>query len=458
MCALLLSAASAPATALSSYAVGAQDAVGSSTGAAAVALGVPDYAFVNDAGLGYGATNADVFAPGESTVLRFPVALRNIPGQADLLVSAFVGGVGASDTALVEVAVSSDGITFTGVGSFDTATGRDPFVFPPQETPFASVKHFPLEFGAADLVTYVRVTNLAGSADGLRLDAVEGLHPATGASHGFELRVDRYRLAETGRFRLRVKNLADPGGRGIRELHIERGPDPSRLEDTQFSLPALYGSGGSLRCVEHCIADTTQTNPQPVIPYSRHAWSLDGISEAPPGIGLGPGRQAANVRTGNPSFDTDNSPSFLAGFWFHIVFTDGTEQSLSFDDDILVDGTPGALHQKYQYFSETPQISEPQRTDTYEFTFVPPACSNGIDDDGDGRIDFDGGASHNGGVALTDPDPPCVDKPNRNRETANACGLGAELALVLGAATAWRRRRTARARPATAIDTCTRSQ
>lgn len=472
-CVLLLW--TAPAAALTSYAVEARDAAGSSTGAAAVALGVPDHRFVNDAGLGYGGTNGDVFAPGESTVLRFPAPLRNIPGQIDLLVSAFVGGDGASDSALVDVAVSSDGITFSSVGTFQTATGRDPLVFPPQETPFASVKHFPIEFGAADRVTHVRLTNTAGTSEGLRLDAVEGLHPLTGASHAFELRVERFRLADTGRFRLRLKNLADPGGAGIHALRIVPGPDPSRLEDSQVSLPALHGSGGSLLCVENCIADTTPTSPQPVIPFSRHAWSEDGVVEAPPGIGLDPGRQLANVRTGNPSFDTDNSASFLEGFEFHVVFTDGTEQALSFDGDILAGGSVGALYQKYQYFSATPQISEPQRTDTYEFSDAPPACANGadddgdglvdwpddpacrsaastrehaqcqdgIDDDGDGRIDFDGGASRNGGMAWTEPDPQCVDKPFRNRETPGACGLGGELALAFGALSGWCRRRSA---------------
>lgn len=438
-CALLLGAT--PAAALSSYAVEAEDEPGSSTGAAAVALGVPDYGCVGDAGLGFGGTNSDVFAPGESTVLRFPAPLRNVPGQADLLVSAFVGGAGASDAALVGVEVSSDGVAFTSAGSFDTATGRDPAAFPPQETDFASVKHFAIEFGAADLVTHVRLTNLAGTAEGLRLDAVEGLHPATGASHAFELRVDRYRLDSTGRFRVRVKNLANPGGAGIRELRIEPGPDPSRLEDTYVPLPALHGSGGALICVEHCIMDTTQTNPQPVIPFGRHVWSLDGVVEAPAGAGLAPGRQAANVRTGSPSFDTDDTASFLAGFTFHVVFTDDSEQSLSFEDDVVAGGVPGALHQKYQYFSAAPQISGPQRTDTYEFSLALPACSNGLDDDGDGRIDFDGGASWNGGVPVAEPDPPCTDKPNRNRETPNAsCGLGAELAIALGVAFAWRRR------------------
>jgi subtilisin len=60
-----------------------------------------------------------------------------------------------------------------------------------------------------------------------------------------------------------------------------------------------------------------------------------------------------------------------------------------------------------------------------------PQCQDGINNDPgeDALVDFDGGASLNGGVPLTAPDPQCVDKPWRASE-ANRCGLGAELALV----------------------------
>lgn len=371
-CGLLVTAT--PAAALTSYPVEAVDEPGSSTGAPAVALGVPDYHFVNDAALAYGGTNADVFAPGESTVLRFPVPLRNVAGQVDLLVSAFVGGEGASDDAQVNVEVSSDGATFASAGSFRTATGRDPVLFGPSEAPFESVKHFRVEFGASDHVTHVRITNAAGTAEGLRLDAVEGLYPASDATHAFELRIDRVRLASTGRFRVRLKNLAGPGGVAIRELRIERGPDPARLEDTTLAINRLFGSGAFL-CVENCILDSTQQVPQMVIPYSRHAWSVDGISEAPAGIGLDPGRQAGNSRIGNASFDTDNSVNFLEGFSFHVVFADDTEQPVDFGEDLLADGTPGALYQKYEYFSANPIVSGPLRTDTYEFAVPEPAAT-----------------------------------------------------------------------------------
>jgi hypothetical protein len=62
-----------------------------------------------------------------------------------------------------------------------------------------------------------------------------------------------------------------------------------------------------------------------------------------------------------------------------------------------------------------------------------PACSDGIDNDEDGLIDWDGGAAWNDGTPITDPDPQCVGKPSRNSEARarRRCGLGIELALLL---------------------------
>jgi hypothetical protein len=61
-----------------------------------------------------------------------------------------------------------------------------------------------------------------------------------------------------------------------------------------------------------------------------------------------------------------------------------------------------------------------------------PLCQDGVNNDAgqDGLIDFDGGAS--AGLPpeqQTDPDPQCVGTPWQNREAS--CGLGAELALLL---------------------------
>jgi hypothetical protein len=53
-----------------------------------------------------------------------------------------------------------------------------------------------------------------------------------------------------------------------------------------------------------------------------------------------------------------------------------------------------------------------------------PQCNDGIDNDGDGTIDFDGGP--NGGT----PDPQCTTA-YKDREKAGSCGLGFEAAIAL---------------------------
>ncbi len=74
-------------------------------------------------------------------------------------------------------------------------------------------------------------------------------------------------------------------------------------------------------------------------------------------------------------------------------------------------------------------LPDPGCRDASETSTESPACQDGIDNDGDGTIDFDGGALANGGVALAPPDAACTN-PHRNDETpAPLCGLGAELAL-----------------------------
>ncbi len=75
-----------------------------------------------------------------------------------------------------------------------------------------------------------------------------------------------------------------------------------------------------------------------------------------------------------------------------------------------------------------------------------PQCQDGIDNDGQLGIDFDGGASLNGGVAIDVPDPQCTSA-SRNREgmqTVWGCGLGPELALLLPVLGWLGRRRSAR--------------
>jgi DNA-binding beta-propeller fold protein YncE len=59
-----------------------------------------------------------------------------------------------------------------------------------------------------------------------------------------------------------------------------------------------------------------------------------------------------------------------------------------------------------------------------------PQCQDGLNNDNWSGIDFDGGASVNGGVPIAAPDPQCTTAW-KNKEAAATCGLGAELALVL---------------------------
>jgi hypothetical protein len=90
-----------------------------------------------------------------------------------------------------------------------------------------------------------------------------------------------------------------------------------------------------------------------------------------------------------------------------------------------------------------------------------PQCQDGVNNDGDALIDFDGGQSIWGacsggtcppGVSdpdedgIADPDPQCVGKPWKNRERSRRCGIGFEQALLLallGWAYGRRRRRLA---------------
>jgi hypothetical protein len=62
-----------------------------------------------------------------------------------------------------------------------------------------------------------------------------------------------------------------------------------------------------------------------------------------------------------------------------------------------------------------------------------PQCQSGVNNDFQTGIDFDGGLSV-WGAQVDQPDPQCVGRPWKNRETTG-CGLGYEVApfmLVLG--------------------------
>lgn len=79
-----------------------------------------------------------------------------------------------------------------------------------------------------------------------------------------------------------------------------------------------------------------------------------------------------------------------------------------------------------------------------------PACQDGLDNDGDGAIDADGGVS--AGLPpeeVTQPDSHCLEggspAPWKKGERPEACGLGAELVLFLGPLIWLHRRRRTRA-------------
>jgi uncharacterized repeat protein (TIGR03806 family) len=51
-------------------------------------------------------------------------------------------------------------------------------------------------------------------------------------------------------------------------------------------------------------------------------------------------------------------------------------------------------------------------------------CEDGIDNNRDGRMDWDGGASRNGGVPLLPPEPQCREKPYANLEYGSPLSMG----------------------------------
>jgi hypothetical protein len=69
-------------------------------------------------------------------------------------------------------------------------------------------------------------------------------------------------------------------------------------------------------------------------------------------------------------------------------------------------------------------------------------CADGLDNDGDGRIDFDGGATA-GLDPVGNPDPNCASALGNN-EKQSSCGLGFELALIMPATIALHQRRLQR--------------
>ena len=113
--------------------------------------------------------------------------------------------------------------------------------------------------------------------------------------------------------------------------------------------------------------------------------------------------------------------------------------------------TPSAVTLRLADSALSPQTGLPYRHEA-SFVFGPPACSDGVDDDGDGKIDFpndpgcasandaseldaskpcDDGVDNDGDGKVDTADPGCSIAPYDSEARRRSCGLGAELAGVL---------------------------
>ncbi len=157
----------------------------------------------------------------------------------------------------------------------------------------------------------------------------------------------------------------------VRAVRIINSLNPaSRLENTDMDLESV---DGDFICVENCvpICMVDCQTPPPTIPFSRYVWSIDGLVEAPAGIGLAPGRAAAHSPA--IAIDTDSLHPYLSGYSFEVTFTDGLV--VTFDYDADVEKEIGSLYEKYPYYSSTPTYSWNRPVDFYEFISPGPTPS-----------------------------------------------------------------------------------
>ena len=109
------------------------------------------------------------------------------------------------------------------------------------------------------------------------------------------------------------------------------------------------------------------------------------------------------------------------------------------DDDGRIDFDPVTFANPGDQFTPPSGSGDPGCFNAAWFT-EDPQCQDGTDNDGDGWIDYDGGLAALGYVAAN-PDPQCSGKSWRNKE-AEDCGLGIELTLLLVPLTWLSRRRS----------------
>jgi hypothetical protein len=203
----------------------------------------------------------------------------------------------------------------------------------------------------------------------------------------------------------------------------------------------LWGAGGTKRWGTNQVSAT----PQDVTVGSTlsHAFWTD-FTESPPAAVTPWEAQAAEGDSGAAAFVKNGSSWELAGVIFAIDMFVGQPASsalygnhtfavdLSFYRSAILDITTrpacsDGIDDDGDGFVDYP--ADPGCFDAAS-TSESPACQDGLDNDGDGGIDFDGGAAANHGIALGPPDPQC-NKPYRTLETPNPCGLGAELVAVV---------------------------
>ena len=187
-----------------------------------------------------------------------------------------------------------------------------------------------------------------------------------------------------------------------------------------------------------CSGPTDSSERDPALPCDDTAdGDGDGADAFPDDLGCsGPGdaseRDAAYACDDDVDGDADGSAAFPedAGCTGPLDPTE-TDPALPCDDGDDEDGDG---------FTDYP--ADPGCFDS-RWPLEDPQCQNGLNDDGQAGIDFDGGASVNGGVPIAAPDAGCLGLSYRNTEKTG-CGLGFELAPLLLGLGALRRRRNSR--------------
>jgi hypothetical protein len=200
---------------------------------------------------------------------------------------------------------------------------------------------------------------------------------------------------------------------------------------------ATWELAGILFTIDHCQAGSAV--------YGDHTYSADlsfyldqinAISEVPAcDDGIDQDGDGLVDYPGDPGCDDPLDPF-------------ETSEALPCDDGIDNDGDGGVDFDPVTYASPGDESTLPAGTGdpgcwdpswSRGRSIESPKCQDGIDNDADGKIDYDGGLSALGYMAA-EPDPYCVGQPGQVTESSS-CGLGAELALLLPPLMWMRRRR-----------------